>query len=273
MTVEIPGPFAYKDNHAVPWKYECQFITDNVVSATVGGITRSGRCYTPDNLKDVTKEDEVRRRKGKAIEMAGEDDLNDLSKVFTEKNTLVEKETDHELVSKEEACEFLKLIKQSEYKVIEQLHRTPARISMLSLFMYSEPHRKVLLDILNRAHVGHDVSVNALSEIVENITATNCISFTDEEIPPEGIGHTKALHISVKCKDHHVARVLVDNGSSLNIMSRSTLMKLPIDPSYLRPSTMVVRAFDGARRELFTGATLDSLSRGSPIFTTPKVEI
>ncbi|KAA0061241.1 uncharacterized protein E6C27_scaffold455G00760 [Cucumis melo var. makuwa] len=250
MTVEIPGPFAYKDNHAVPWKYECQFITDNVVSATVGGITRSGRCYTPDNLKDVSKEDEVRRRKGKAIEMAGEDDLNDLSKVFTKKNTLVEKETDHEVVSKEEACEFLKLIKQSEYKVIEQLHRTPARISMLSLFMYSEPHRKVLLDILNRAHVGHDISVNALSEIVENIIATNCISFTDEEIPPEGTGHTKALHISVKCKDHHVARVLVDNGSSLNIMSRSTLMKLPIDPSYLRPSTMVVRAFDGARREV-----------------------
>ncbi|KAA0043020.1 uncharacterized protein E6C27_scaffold75G00990 [Cucumis melo var. makuwa] len=189
MTVEIPGPFAYKDNHVVPWKYECQFITDNVVSATIGEITRSGRCYTPDNLKDVFKEDEVRRRKGKAIEMAGEDDLNDLS--------------------------------------------------------------KVLLDILNRAHVGHDISVvDALSEIVENITATHCISFTDEEIPPKGTGHTKALHISVKCKDHHVARVLVDNGSSLNIMSRSTLMKLPIDPSYLRSSIMVVRAFDGARREV-----------------------
>ena len=29
-------------------------------------------------------------------------------------------------VSEEEACEFLKLIKQSDYKVIEQLNRTPA---------------------------------------------------------------------------------------------------------------------------------------------------
>ena len=103
--------------------------------------------------------------------------------------------------------------------MIEQLHRTPARISILSLFIYSKLHRKVLLDILNRAHVGHEISVNALSEIVENIIATNCISFTDEEILPEGTGHTKALHISEKCKDHHEARVLVDNGSSLNIMS------------------------------------------------------
>ncbi|TYK06500.1 uncharacterized protein E5676_scaffold70G00280 [Cucumis melo var. makuwa] len=141
-SIEDCCPFAYKDNHVVPWKYECQFITDNVVSATIGEITHSGRCYTPDNLKDVSKEDEVRRRKGKAIEMA------------------------------------------------------------------------------------------------------------DEEIPPEGTGHTKALYISVKCKDHHVARVLVDNGSSLNIMSRSTLMKLHIDPPYLRPSIMVVRAFDDARREV-----------------------
>ncbi|KAA0051074.1 putative RNA-directed DNA polymerase [Cucumis melo var. makuwa] len=38
------SPFAYKDNIVVPWKYECQFITDNVVSAIVGGMTRSGRC-------------------------------------------------------------------------------------------------------------------------------------------------------------------------------------------------------------------------------------
>ena len=184
ITVEVLGPFPYKNNQVVPWKYECQLITNNVASVTTGGITRSGRCYTPYVLKDISKEDEVRRRKGKAMEMIGGDDLSDLSKVFTAKTTLAEKKINQEVVSKKESLEFLKLIKRSEYKVIEQLHRTPARISILSLFMYSEPHRKVLLDILNRAHVGHDISVNALSEIVENITAINCISFIDEEIPP-----------------------------------------------------------------------------------------
>lgn len=64
------------------------------------------------------------------------------------------------------------------------------------------------------------------------------------------MGHTKALHISVRCKNHHVAKVRVDNGSSLNIMSRSTLMKLPVDQTYLKPSTMAVRAFDDARRDV-----------------------
>ena len=72
---------------------------------------------------------------------------------------------------------------------MEQLYRTSAHISILSLFMNFEPHRKVLLDILNL------ISVNALTDIVENITATNCILFTDKEIPPEGMGHTNTLHI------------------------------------------------------------------------------
>ena len=62
------------------------------------------------------------------MEMTYEDDLSDLSKVFTEKTTLAEKTINQEVVSKDEALEFFKLIKQSEYKVIEQLHRTPARI-------------------------------------------------------------------------------------------------------------------------------------------------
>ena len=55
-------------------------------------------------------------------------------------------------VLKEEPSEFLKLIKQSNYKVIEQLNRTPTRISLLSLFLNSKPHIQVLMNILNQVH-------------------------------------------------------------------------------------------------------------------------
>jgi hypothetical protein len=44
------------------------------------------------------------------------------------------------LVTKEETNEFLKLIKHNEYSVIEQLKRTPARISLLSLILSSKPY-------------------------------------------------------------------------------------------------------------------------------------
>ena len=56
-------------------------------------------------------------------------------------------------VSLEEASEFLRIIQQSEFKVIEQLNKTPARVSFLELLMSSEPHRALLVKVLNEAHV------------------------------------------------------------------------------------------------------------------------
>ena len=50
--------------------------------------------------------------------------------------------------------------------------------------------------------------------------------------------------------DHIVAKVLIDNGSSLNVMPKSMLEKLPFNASHLRPSSMVVLAFDGGRQEV-----------------------
>ena len=86
--------------------------------------------------------------------------------------------------------------------------------------------------------------------IVNHIATNNYIAFVEEEIPVEGRGHNKALHVSVRCMDHVVAKVLIDNGSSLNEMPKTTLEKLPFSASRLKPSSMVVRAFDGTRREV-----------------------
>jgi len=150
----------------------------------------------------------------------------------------------------EEASEFLRIIQQSEFKVIEQLNKTPARVSLLELLISSEPHLALLVKVLNEAHVARDISVEGFWGLVNNITANDYLAFAEEEIPTEGRGHNRALHVSVKCMDHVVAKVLIDNGSSLNVMPKSTLEKLPFNASHLRPSSMVVRAFDGTRLEV-----------------------
>ena len=56
-------------------------------------------------------------------------------------------------VSLEEASEFLGIIQQSEFKVIEQLNKTPPRVSLLELLTSSEPHQALLVKVLNEAHV------------------------------------------------------------------------------------------------------------------------
>jgi len=157
---------------------------------------------------------------------------------------------DKEEISNEEASEFLKFIQQSEYKVVEQLNRMPARISLLDLLMHSTSHRKLLMKILNGAHVEKNIPLDSFEGIVSNITANNYLTFTGEEIPTEGRGHNKALHVFVKCLDHVIARVLIDNGSSLNVMPKATLGKLPCEGIHMKPSAMILRAFNGSKREV-----------------------
>ncbi|TYJ97695.1 uncharacterized protein E5676_scaffold37G00720 [Cucumis melo var. makuwa] len=116
--------------------------------------------------------------------------------------------------------------------LVEKCKNEVHEIMMPTEALFEEPPRKVLLDILNKAHVGHDISMEKFSEIIGSITSSNSMVFTDDEIPPEGLGHTKALHIQVKCKDYVITRVLVDNESTLNIMPKSTLSNLPVDMSH-----------------------------------------
>ena len=95
--------------------------------------------------------------------------------------------------------------------------------------------------------MARDISMEGFEGIVGNITTNNYLTFAKEEIPVEGRGHNRALHVSVKCMEHIMAKVLIDNNSSLNVMPKSTLNKLPFNVSHLKPSSMIVRAFDGTR--------------------------
>ncbi|XP_019459961.1 PREDICTED: uncharacterized protein LOC109359723 [Lupinus angustifolius] len=116
--------------------------------------------------------------------------------------------------------------------------------------MSSEARMNVLLKVLNQAHVSHDITTDKLGGIVNNIVADNYISFCDEEIPAKGTSHVRPLHISVMCNDYMIGKVLLDNGSSLNVMTKRTFSKLPVDTSYLRVSSMIVKGFDGSCRDV-----------------------
>ena len=153
----------------------------------------------------------------------------------------------NESVSEAKTNEFLKFIKHNEYSIVEQLHKLPVKIFLLLLMLNFEPHREAMLKVLKQAYIPHNAPTNKINRLVENIMMDNYISFSDDEIPPNGHGSTKALHITTKVKDCTLLKVLIDNGSSLNVMPLSTLMRLPVDRSYMRHTKTVVKAFDGTR--------------------------
>ena len=79
--------------------------------------------------------------------------------------------------------------------------------------------------------------------MVSLVLATNQVSFSDDELPPEGRDHILAMHIVVKCKDMIVTRVLIDNGLALNFCPMATLECLKVDMSLIKPSTVIIKAF------------------------------
>ncbi|KAK8999938.1 hypothetical protein V6N11_082076 [Hibiscus sabdariffa] len=138
----------------------------------------------------------------------------------------------------------------SEFNMVEQLNRLPARISMLSLLLSSELHRNALLKMLNQTFAPKEILVDKVDRLVGNIAMDNFLSFSDEEIPEGGRGSRKSLHIMTRCKGYMLPGVLVDNESALNILPLSMLKKLPIDSTHMKPYQNTVRAFDGTQREV-----------------------
>lgn len=76
------------------------------------------------------------------------------------------------------------------------------------------------------------------------------MSLKNDELPEEGQDHNHVLHVSVRCKDDALAKVLVKIGSSLNVMPKRTLVKLSFQGPTMRPSSLVVKAFDGSKRTM-----------------------
>ena len=99
-------------------------------------------------------------------------------------------------------------------------------------------------------YVPTNITDSSFEGMVPLVLATNQVSLSYDELPLEGRDHTLAMHIVVKCEDMIVARVLIDNGSTLNVCSMATLECLKVDMSRIRPNTVIIRAFGSMRLEV-----------------------
>ncbi|XP_017630623.1 uncharacterized protein LOC108473519 [Gossypium arboreum] len=236
VIIHKPASFPYKDNKRVPWNYDYNMtiperkdIASTSKEAQVEGFyTHSGKHCAVEGVR-------IEPTKVKAFDIEKEKEAGVLL---------------NEPVKEEEAREFLKFLKHSEYSVVEQLRKQPARISVLALLLSLEVYREALMKVLNETYVTNDISVNNLDRLVSNINADNFIYFNDDGIPPGSMGSTKALHITTRCKGYTLSSVLIDNGSALNVLPLSTLNRLPIDSSHMKTCHNIVRAFDGTERKV-----------------------
>ncbi|PKI59715.1 hypothetical protein CRG98_019891 [Punica granatum] len=181
--IEVPAKEPYQDRR-VPWDYGGEVANLEHEMSTMG-ITRSGRVY--QGLEATNK--------GKAP-AAAFSAISESAPHPTKK------------VTKQEAEAFMKVIKASEYKVVEQMGKLQAHISLLALLLSSEPHRVALLKVLTAAQVSKETTPDRIEETVNSIFL-NQISFAEDELRYEGQGHLRALHIVCKCNNHVVGQVMI----------------------------------------------------------------
>nr|XP_016511881.1 PREDICTED: uncharacterized protein LOC107828988 [Nicotiana tabacum] len=208
---------------AIPWNYNKTVMTckgKEIVEETdeIGGLTCCGRFYSPEELRKAKQAKENH---------------------FPVKEPISEKEVE----------EFLKKMKMQDYSIIDQLRKTPTQISLLSLLLHSKEHHRVLIKTLNEAYVSEKTTVNQLEKMAERFFEVNKISFSDDDLPEEGAGHNKALHLVVKCEGHYVKGVMIDGGSSVDVCPLFILQQLNIDTNTIQTSSVSIRAFDGSRRD------------------------
>ena len=106
-------------------------------------LTYSDRCYAP-GLSGVKEKEEGT-------------DQSDVEVIVLKKKG---KELLNEPITKTKANEFLKFIKHNEYSIVEQLHKLPAKISLVALMLHSEPHREAMLKVLKQAYVPHNAPID-----------------------------------------------------------------------------------------------------------------
>ncbi|KAI5433971.1 hypothetical protein KIW84_020996 [Lathyrus oleraceus] len=256
VTVDTPttivvsgGRLVVENSKVVPWRApvaSASPVVDNVGGP--GGFTRSGRLFMPQPLRDANAEASA-KSKGKQAVVDEEPTQKDVPEGSFEKD--VE--------------EFMKIIKKSDYKIVDQLNQTPSKISILSLLLCSEAHRNALLKMLNMAYVPQEISVDQLEGVIANVSTRHDLGFTDLDLTPEGRNHNKALHITMECKGAVLSHVLVDTGSSLNVLPKQILKKISVEGVVLTPSDLIVRAFDGSKRSVFGEVTL-SVKIGPEVF-------
>ena len=99
------------------------------------------------------------------------------------------------------------------------------------------------MKLLKETHVPISITDSFFEGMVSLVLATNQVSFSDDKLRLEERDHTLAMHIMVKCEDMIVGKVLIDNGSALNVCSMANLECLKVDMSLIWPSAIIVRAF------------------------------
>ena len=143
-----------------------------------------------------------------------------------------------------------------EDPMLTLLKKVNSQVSIWDLLVASKAHRDNLLKALAQIPISANATPDQVVQMVGTINYSNIISFTDLELPPYGNDHNDALYICLSKGNLKIPKVLVDNGSAVNLLPRRLMNPLRLEKANLRPSSQTIRGYDCASRPIMGETTL-----------------
>ncbi|XP_050898120.1 uncharacterized protein LOC127105008 [Lathyrus oleraceus] len=222
VTITVPGPIPYENDGVVPWDYGGDVYCNGEMQEGQAAVDTTVSKVDNVGLSGFTRSGRLfapNTLRGGDVEKEQKDKAEALAKekgkqvVNEDTPRAAQAPVEPESQFDAEAEEFLRIIKKSEYKL--------------------------------------EITVNQIETVVSSVNVSHGLGFTDLDLIVDGRNHNKALHILMECKGAVLSHVLVDTCSSLNVLPKKALAKLDCEGSILRPTDLVVRAFDGSKRVVF----------------------
>ena len=218
MIITTLGPIPYSSDKAVPWndgaevyyhgiKQDSWIDEDKTADITnIDGsskVTRTGRISSPNISPPTTTTTPVRITVDKpSTDARGKEKMSEPARMEAPAKDIITEEP-----STQEMEEILKIIRKIDYKIVEQLGKTPSEISMLSLLICSNVHTQALINFLKNVHVPQETTADLFENCVTSLTIDNGLGFSDIDLTPSGRNHNKALHVSIECKGTTISHV------------------------------------------------------------------
>ena len=147
LIITSPGLIPYSSDKAVPWNYGAEVYyhgikqdsqinedkTDDVTNIIGSSrVTRTGKIFSPIISPPTTTTTHVRITIDKpSTDTKGKEKVIEPARIEAPAKDVITEEP-----STQEMEDILKIIMKSDYKIVEQLGKTPSKIYMLSLFFF-----------------------------------------------------------------------------------------------------------------------------------------
>ncbi|XP_021801928.1 uncharacterized protein LOC110746041 [Prunus avium] len=102
----------------------------------------------------------------------------------------------------------------------------------------------------------------------QSLEKVGIISFTQRDLEGIQFPHNDALVITLQIGNSKVKRVMIDGGSSAEVMFLNTFKRMKLDIKGIRPNPTPLFAFDGSKARVIGDVTLPIIAAGKTLLVT-----